>query len=72
MWQALKMKFGITSTTRLRGLMMRLDSSRMGSNHTMKQHLKAMSTMNHELRTIKNNMTDEQQVQTVIRSLSDS
>ena len=72
MWEALKLKFGGTSATRLRGLTMRFDSYKMRSDHTMKQHLRAMSTMIRELKSAGNNLTDEQQVQAVIRSLSNS
>ena len=72
MWEALKLKFGGTSATRLRGLIMRFDSYKMRSDHTMKEHLRAMSTMIHELKSAGNNLTDEQQVQAVIRSLPNS
>ncbi|KAG5527278.1 hypothetical protein RHGRI_028242 [Rhododendron griersonianum] len=41
----------------------------MRPGHTMKQHLRAMSSMIHELKVAGNNLSDEQQVQAVIRSL---
>ena len=72
LWKALKIRYGGTSTTRLRGLTMKFDSYKMRSEHTMKQHLRAMSTMIRELKTVGNNLTDEQQVQVVIRSLPSS
>ncbi|KAF5469104.1 hypothetical protein F2P56_013200 [Juglans regia] len=72
MWEALKLKFGETSATRLRGLIMRFDSYKMRSDHIMKQHLRAMSTMIRELKSAGNNLTDEQQAQAVILSLPNS
>ena len=42
LWDALKLKFGGTSATRLRGLNIKFDSYKMRLNHTMKQHVKAM------------------------------
>ncbi|KAF7133292.1 hypothetical protein RHSIM_Rhsim09G0157400 [Rhododendron simsii] len=55
--------------TRLRGLTMKFDSYKMRPGHTMKQHLRAMSSMIRELKVAGNNLSDEQQVQAVIRSL---
>ena len=72
LWKALKIRYGRTSATRLRGLTMKFDSYKMRSEHTMKQHFRAMSTMIRELKTTRNNLTDEQQVQLVIRSLPNS
>ena len=45
MWKALKLRYGGTSATRLRGLTMKFDSYKMRFEHTMKQHLWAMSSM---------------------------
>jgi hypothetical protein len=72
MWEALKLKYGGTSATRLRGLTMRFDSYKMRSDHAMKQHLRVMSSMIRELKAAENQLTDEQQVQAVIRSLPSS
>jgi hypothetical protein len=72
MWEALKLKYGGISTTRLRGLTIRFDSYKMHSDHTMKPHLKVMSSMIHELKAARNQLTDVQQVQVVIRSLPSS
>ncbi|XP_075661774.1 uncharacterized protein LOC142631486 [Castanea sativa] len=72
MWKALKLRYGGTSATRLRGLTMKFDSYKMRSEHTMKQHLRAMSSMIQEFKSTGNNLTDEQQVQAVIRSLPSS
>lgn len=72
MWNALKNEFGGTSATRLWGLTMKFDSYKMHSGHSMKQHLRVMSTMIHELKTAGNNLTDDQQIQAVIRSLPNS
>jgi hypothetical protein len=72
LWKALKVRYGGTSATRLRGLTMKFDSYKMHSKHTMKQHLRAISTMIRELKIAGNNLTNEQQVQVVIRSLPSS
>jgi hypothetical protein len=72
LWKALKVQYGRTSATSLRGLTMKFDSYKMRSKHTMKQHLRAMSTMICELKTVGNNLIDEQQVQAVICSLPSS
>ena len=61
-WKALKLRYGGTSATRLRGLTMKFDLYKMRSEHTMKQHLRAMSSMIRELKSAGNNLTDEQQV----------
>jgi hypothetical protein len=63
MWEALKLRYGGTLATRLRGLTMKFDSYSMCYNHTMKQHLRVMSSMIHELKVIGNNLIDEKQVQ---------
>jgi hypothetical protein len=72
MWKALKIRYKGTSATRLRGLTMKFDSNKMHSYHTIKQHLRAMSTMIRELKATGNNLTNEQHVQTVIHSLPSS
>jgi hypothetical protein len=51
---------------------MRFDSYKMRSDQTMKEHLRVMSSMICELNAAKKNLTDEQQVQAVIRSLPSS
>ena len=72
MWKALKLRYEGTSATRLHGLTMKFDSYKMHSEHMMKQHLRAMSSMIRELKSVGNNLTNEQQVQAVIRSLPSS
>ena len=72
MWKALKLRYGGTSTTRLHGLTVKFDSYKMCSEHTMQQHLRAMSSMVRELKLARNNLTNEQQVQAVIHSLPSS
>ena len=68
MWLALKDKFGGTSTTKLRRIMIKFDSYRKRPNHTMRQHLKEMSNMVRELQSVGHVLTDEQQVQAVTKS----
>jgi transposase InsO family protein len=72
MWDQLKFDFGGTSTTRLRSLVLKFEVYRKDPKHTMTEHLKMMSGMIRDLKATRNVLTDEQQVQAVIRSLPDS
>uniref|UniRef100_A0A2N9IEQ3 Reverse transcriptase Ty1/copia-type domain-containing protein n=1 Tax=Fagus sylvatica TaxID=28930 RepID=A0A2N9IEQ3_FAGSY len=69
MWIALKEKFGGTTVTRLRTLTLKFDTFRMQCGDSMQEHLRKMSVMVRELKAVGNNLTDEQQIQVVIRSL---
>jgi len=69
MWIALKQKFGGTSVTKLRQLTIRFDTYKKRPNHSMRQHLREMSNMISELKDAGHVLTDEQQLQAVIRSL---
>jgi hypothetical protein len=68
-WDAIKIQYGETSTTRLRQLILKFDSYKKHQNQTMIQHLTVMSNIISELRGVRHEMTDKQQVQAVIRSL---
>ena len=72
MWDQLKFDFGGTSTTRLRILVLKFEAYRKDPKHTMIEHLRMMSEMICDLKAVGNILTDEQQVQVVIRSLPDS
>ena len=72
LWDALKLKFGGTSGSRLRDLNIKFDSYKICPNHTMKQHLRAMSTMRCELKAAGNTLTETQKIQPGLRSLPDS
>ena len=72
MWIALKAKFGGTIVTQLRTLTLKFDTFRMQCGDSMQEHLRKMSAMVRELKAAGNNLTDEQQIQAVIRSLPDS
>ena len=69
MWSALKNKFGATSVTKLISLTIKFDTYKKKSDHSMKKHLREMSNMICELKDTGHVLTDEQQVQVVIRSL---
>ena len=69
LWDAVTLQYGGTSTTRLRHLTLRFDGYKKRQDHSMRQHLNAMSNMISELRAAGHQLTDEQQVQAVIRSL---
>ena len=68
-WDAVRIQNGGTSTTRLHQLTLKFDGYKKRQNQTMRQHLTVMSNMISELRSARHEMTDEQQVQAVIRSL---
>ncbi len=72
MWDQLKFDFGGTSTTRLRSLVLKFEVYCKDPKHTMTEHLRMMSGMIRDLKAAGNVLTDEQQVQAVIRSLPDS
>jgi len=59
---ALKLKFGEISAMRLRALTLKFDSHRMRPNENMKNLLRQMSSMIHELKAAGNNLSDGQQV----------
>jgi hypothetical protein len=68
-WDAIKIQYGGTSTTRLRQLTLKFDSYKKCQNQTMRQHLTVMSNIISELRGVGRDMTDKQQVHAVIHSL---
>uniref|UniRef100_A0A2N9FM86 Integrase catalytic domain-containing protein n=1 Tax=Fagus sylvatica TaxID=28930 RepID=A0A2N9FM86_FAGSY len=72
MWDQVKFDFGGTSTTRLRSLVLKFEEYRKDPKYTMTEHLRMMSGMIRDLKAAGNVLTDEQQVQAVIRSLPDS
>ena len=49
-WDAVKIQFGGTSTTRLGQLTLKFDAYKKQLNHTMRQHLTIMSNMISELK----------------------
>ncbi|VVB01582.1 unnamed protein product [Arabis nemorensis] len=67
MWEALKEKFGTTSATKLRRLNQRFNDYKKRPNQSMRQHLRVMSNMIRELKNDGQTMSDEQQVQAVLR-----
>jgi len=68
-WDAVKIQYGGTSTTRLRQLTLKFDGYKKHQNQKMRQYLTIMSNMISELKGAGHEMTDEQQIQAVIRSL---
>nr|CAD1829389.1 unnamed protein product [Ananas comosus var. bracteatus] len=71
MWDNLKITFGQTSSTRLRALNLKFLQYIKDPKHSMAEHLRVMSAMIQDLKTAGNELTDEQQVLAVIRSLPD-
>ena len=69
MWSTLAEKFGNTSITKLRSLTIKFDTYKKRPEFTMTKHLRQMSNMITELADAGHALTDEQQVQAVIRSL---
>ena len=72
MWVALRENFGGTTVSKLRQLTIKFDSYKKVPNKSMKQHLRDMSNMILELKSTGHALTDEQQVQDMIRSLPHS
>ncbi|XP_070056487.1 uncharacterized protein [Nicotiana tomentosiformis] len=72
LWNALRKRFGTCSTTRLRSLTIKFDSFKKRPEHSMKTHLRQMANMIEELKDAGHVLTDEQQIQAVIRSLPSS
>ena len=72
MRDVLKLKFCGTSATRLHDLNIKFDSYKMCLNHTMKRHLRAMSTMLRGVKAAGNTLIEEQKIQARLRSLLDS
>ena len=69
LWQAVQLQYGGTSTTRLRQLTIKFDGYRKIPTQSMREHLTIMRNMIEELRQAGHTLSDEQQVQAVIRSL---
>ena len=72
LWNALRKRFGTCSTARLRSLTIKFDSYKKRPEHSMKTHLRQMTNIIGELKDGGHVLTDEQQIQTVIRSLPSS
>ena len=72
MWVALRGKFGGTIVSKLRQLTIKFDTYRKVPNKSIKQHLRDMSNMIMELKSVRHALTDEQQVQVVIWSVPHS
>ena len=72
MWDQLKFDFGGTSTTRLRSLVLSFEVYRKDPKHTMNEHFRMMSGIIRDLKAAGNVLTDEQQVQAIIRSVDTS
>lgn len=60
-WEQLKFAFGGTSTTRLRALVLKIETYK-DSGNSMTEHLRVISNMNRELKAARNNLIEEQQV----------
>ncbi|XP_075097965.1 uncharacterized protein LOC142175279 [Nicotiana tabacum] len=72
LWNSLRKRFGTCSTARLRSLMIKFDSYKKLPKYSMKTHLRQMTNMIGELKDVGHVLTDEQQIQVVIRSLPSS
>ncbi|GAV90394.1 UBN2_2 domain-containing protein, partial [Cephalotus follicularis] len=72
MWDQLRFDFGGTSVTRLRSLVLKFEMYKKEPKNSMTEHLRIMSAMIRDLKNAGNALSDEQEVQAVIRSLPDS
>ena len=68
----LRENFGGTTVSKLRQLTIKFDTYKNVPNKSMKQHLRDMSNMIMEFKSDRHALTDEQQVQAVIRSIPHS
>ncbi|GAV57760.1 UBN2_2 domain-containing protein, partial [Cephalotus follicularis] len=64
--------FGGTSVTRLRSLVLKFEMDKKDPKNSMTEHLRIMSVMIRDLKNAEVALSDEQQVQAMIRSLHDS
>lgn len=69
LWEILKVMYGTTSATRLRALTLKFNQYVLDPKHSMTQHLDVMKDMIRELQNAGTELTDEQQVLAVLRSL---
>ena len=69
MWNQFKIAYGGNSTTRLRALTLKFEQYVMDSKHSMAEHLRTMSALICDLKVAANNLSDEQQITAMIRSL---
>ena len=70
LWEVVKIKFGTTSVTMLMSLTIKFSTYKKRPDVPMKKHLRQMSNMINELVNVGHILTDEQQVQAMILSLS--
>ena len=70
MWDQLKFDFGGTSGTRLRNLVLKFEVYRKYPKHTMTEHLRLMFGMICDIKAARNVLTDEQQVQAILLSVT--
>ncbi|KAL0404158.1 UNVERIFIED_CONTAM: hypothetical protein Sradi_2056600 [Sesamum radiatum] len=69
LWEVLKVAYGSTSATRLRALTLRFNQYVLDPKHSMIQHLDVVKDMIRELQNAGCELSDEQQVLAVLRSL---
>lgn len=69
MWLAMKKDFGATFATKLWELVIKFDNFKKHTNVRMLKHLRLMVNLVNDLKIVGYVLTDEQQVQVVIRSL---
>ncbi|EPS62306.1 hypothetical protein M569_12485 [Genlisea aurea] len=72
LWDALRDKFGVMSVSKLRSLTIKFDTYQKRPEHDMRRHLREMSLMMSELHNAGHQLTEEQKIQAVIRSLPNS
>ena len=70
-WDQLRFDLGGTSTTRHQGLILKFETYSKNPKQMMTEHLRVISSMIHQLKDAGQVLTNEQQVQVVIRSLPD-
>ena len=69
MWNQLKIAYRGTSATRLPALTLKFEQYVMDSKHSMAEHLRTMFALICDLKAARNNLSDEQHITAMIRSL---
>lgn len=59
MWEYLKLPFACTLAAKLRAMTLRFETYKMDPNSTMVEHLRKMSQLIRDLKSVSNNLSDE-------------
>lgn len=69
LWVSLNQKFRKASSTKLHSLTLKFEGCKKHHDYSMKQQLRVISNMTHELKEAGANCSNEHKIQAIIRSL---